>query len=219
MRNEWYKKISDLLELQEFLSVIERDKKGNPIKLGSPNLIGPNKTRLAENENDFEEIYKKEFAKYKTTIENISIYIKEFKEIINAMIATYKKTRSYNKRDSNLLNTTYSFINFLDGKIPPKKNENPHPQIFEDGAFEIFNKWLDISNDKQDKRISFIIQKLKQEGKLRKTAFKDVVVWAYQNNFIEESNYNKMLIKGFFHSPSQILTKGRLELYSTIKHN
>jgi hypothetical protein len=92
-----------------------------------------------------------------------------------------------------------------------------YPSIFEKGAFEIFKIWMNISNkDRTDQKISFIIQKLKKENKLRKTNFKDLSEWAYNNNYLNEGAYANLLEKGYFLSPSKILTKSRLELYNSI---
>jgi hypothetical protein len=99
-----------------------------------------------------------------------------------------------------------------------KGNEviNAHPNIFENGGFEIFLKWIDASNDELDKKLSFIFQKLKQENKLRTTTFKKLSEWSFENKYLNETTYNKLLISGSFLSPSKILTKSRLELYNSI---
>lgn len=96
-------------------------------------------------------------------------------------------------------------------------NNNPHPSIFEDEAFNVFEKWINTSKDTQEKRISFIFQKLKKEGKLRNTTFKILSEWAFKNNYIDETNYNKLLVSDCFLSPSKILTKKRLDIYNLIK--
>ena len=68
-----------------------------------------------------------------------------------------------------------------------------------------------------NKKLSFIFQKLKEEDKLRKTDFKSLLSWSLENGYIEEEVCQKMFEIGSFHSPSKILTKGRKELYYTIK--
>lgn len=98
-------------------------------------------------------------------------------------------------------------------------NENQHPKIFDDGAFDIFVKWVKNSNDEQVKSISFIFQKLKKENKLRNTTFKVLSEWAFNNNYLNEESYNKLLTNGCFVSPSKILTKTRLALYNSIIGN
>ena len=98
-------------------------------------------------------------------------------------------------------------------------NSNPYPSIFEDGAFEIFKKWMDISNDNEYKNISFIIQKLKEENKLRNTNYKVLSKWANENGFLSNKYYEILNIEGCFVSPSHILTKNRLQLYNSILSN
>ncbi|WP_157486403.1 hypothetical protein, partial [Formosa algae] len=121
-KNKWYNNIIELFELNDFLSVIERDEKGNPVKVSGISGDVPNKLRIAENENDFEEIYQREFSKLKVATKNINFYINEFKEVIDEMIMTYKRTHSYkldvsNNRDSDLLNVANSFKEYLDSKL------------------------------------------------------------------------------------------------------
>jgi len=153
MENERYNKINELIELHEFLSVIARDKKGNPIKESGYFEENPDKaklykkelendwkvnfsikefdkfykTRLAENENDFEEIYKRELAELNKTDENKPNFIKDVKEYVNDLITTYKKNYIYVKRDKNLLSVASSFISFLDSKL--NQNETIMPNI------------------------------------------------------------------------------------------
>jgi hypothetical protein len=100
--------------------------------------------------------------------------------------------------------------------LEDKGNEviNAHPSIFENGGFEIFLKWIDASNDELDKKLSFIFQKLKEENKLRTTTFKKLSEWSFENKYLDETTYNKLLISGSFLSPSKILTKNRVELYN-----
>ena len=88
------------------------------------------------------------------------------------------------------------------GKINEAKNL--HPSIFEDGGFEIFLKWINASNDELDKKISFIFQKLKQENKLRTTNFKKLSEWSFNNKYLNEITYKKLLVDGAFLSPSKI---------------
>ncbi|MDB0599873.1 hypothetical protein PL373_01635 [Tenacibaculum maritimum] len=100
------------------------------------------------------------------------------------------------------------------------KENKLHQSIFEDGAFSIFLKWIEINKqDKQFKSISFIFQKLKEENKLRNTTFKVLIEWTYENEFIDYENYKTLTDAGSFNSPTKILSKGRLNLYSTIIDN
>ncbi len=124
---------------------------------------------------------------------------------------------------------TNDFLNWIDKQLiniqlkentkQKVSNENLHPKIFENGAFDIFVKWVNKSNDEQIKSISFIFQKLKKENKLRSTTFKVLSEWAYNNKYLDEENYNKLLMDGCFISPSKILTKSRLALYNSITGN
>lgn len=138
-------------------------------------------------------------------------------EIVNDMfnIPSHKKISNNFKKFKQLIELELS-------KKESKKqpNENLHPSIFEDGAFEIFLKWIDHSyNDDPDKKISFIFQKLKTENKLRNTNFKKLSEWANKNNYIDDNTFNKLLSNGSFISPSKILTKGRVNIYNSILGN
>ncbi|WP_242121652.1 RteC domain-containing protein [Aestuariivivens sediminicola] len=113
MKNGWYNKIHEIIELQEFLSVIVRDEEGNAVKVSGAYNESPERTRPAETEKDFEEIYVREFGKYKTTIENINL----FKEIVNKKILSYKNTYSYDKCNHDLLVLANDFIIFLESKL------------------------------------------------------------------------------------------------------
>lgn len=94
--------------------------------------------------------------------------------------------------------------------------KNPHPSIFEDGAFDIFYKWMKDSKEDEIKTISFIFQKLKKDNLLRKTGAKELLKWCYEHNFINKSNYDNMIVQGYLTSPSKILTSGRLGRYNTM---
>ena len=101
---------------------------------------------------------------------------------------------------------------------PPIKNQ--HPSIFEDNAFDIFLKWLEISKDKVDmKKISFIIQKLKSLDKIRNSNFKYITQWLKDNDFIDEKTRQDFIVIGSFDASSKILTKARNNLYDTISTN
>ncbi|TXG36988.1 RteC domain-containing protein [Seonamhaeicola maritimus] len=119
MKNEWYNKIHEIIELREFLSVTVRDEEGNAVKVSGAYNESPERTRLAETEKDFDEIYVREFGKYKTTIENINL----FKEIVNEKILSYKNTDSYYRRNQDLLVLANEFITFLESKLNIIKKE------------------------------------------------------------------------------------------------
>lgn len=117
MENNRYNKINQLFELHKFLSVIERDDKGIPVKVSGAFEESPNRTRLAENNYDFEEILKNELVKANITDENNLFFIDEVKGLVNGMIATYKENHSNQNRDITLLTIANSFISFLDEKL------------------------------------------------------------------------------------------------------
>jgi len=138
-------------------------------------------------------------------------------EIVNDMfnIPSHKKISKNFKKFKQLIELE---LNKKESKKQP--NENLHPSIFEEGAFEIFLKWINHSyNDDPDKKISFIFQKLKTENKLRNTNFKKLSEWANKNKYIDDNTFDKLLSNGSFISPSKILTKGRVNLYNSILGN
>lgn len=97
------------------------------------------------------------------------------------------------------------------------QNNNPHPDIFTDKeTFEIFKKWMGKSQDESTKKISFIVQRLKQDDSLRKTNCKELSQWAFENQFIDQDTYDLLLERGHFDSPNKILTKKRLEQYDSL---
>ena len=96
------------------------------------------------------------------------------------------------------------------------KHINPHPRIFEDGAFIIFKLWMQKSKDAQDKKISFIFQKLKDENRLRATDFTRLSTWALENDYLDQDSYDKLYERQHFDQPSKIFTSKRLALYDAI---
>ena len=127
---------------------------------------------------------------------------------------SYEKEKIKNIAHSPLL-VSNSTINETK---PPIKNQ--HPSIFEDNAFDIFLKWLEISKDEVDmKKISFIIQKLKSLDKIRNSNFKYITQWLKDNDFIDEKTRQDFIVVGSFDASSKILTKARNNLYDTISTN
>lgn len=102
-----------------------------------------------------------------------------------------------------------------------KLPNNKHPDIFKDNGFEIFLKWIELSEDEPIKKFSFIIQKLKSNDidKIRNSKFKFIIKWLKDNNFIDEEIYKVFFERNSFHSPTKILTYSRNELYNTITTN
>ena len=97
-----------------------------------------------------------------------------------------------------------------------RKPINPYPLIFKDGAFIVFKKWNESSNEPLDKKISFIFQKLKQDNRLRATDFKRLSTWALENDYLDKDSYDKLFERGHFDQPSKIFTSKRLALYDAI---
>ena len=127
---------------------------------------------------------------------------------------SYEKEKIKNIAHSPLLESNST----INETKPPIKNQ--HPSIFEDNAFDIFLKWLEISKDKVDmKKISFIIQKLKSLDKIRNSNFKYITQWLKDNDFIDEKTRQDFIVVGSFDAPSKILTKARNNLYDTISTN
>jgi hypothetical protein len=126
MQHDWNKLIK-LLELTDFFQVIERDKNGNPIKHGNPDLNGADRTRLAKSSEDFEEIYNRKLF-IDSPIENIGSYITRQKELVNNEIQNYTERQDYNKLDYHLLDIADSYVTFLDGKLAPQQIDT-FPQI------------------------------------------------------------------------------------------
>lgn len=129
---------------------------------------------------------------------------------------------------NDIPNVTQDFINWIDKVVNTikleiiqntniEKTQNKHPAIFEDGAFDNFNKWIGLPhNERHDQKISFIFQKLKKENKLRNTTFSVLSKWAFDNEYLDKENYTKLKVNGCFISPTKILTKTRLDLYNSI---
>tara|TARA_B110000902_G_C14200661_1_gene547607 strand:- start:307 stop:1056 length:750 start_codon:yes stop_codon:yes gene_type:complete len=173
-------------------------------------------------------------------LENINT---KLKNIISLMIFTVKKYEALDiKEYENLYDFYRELIAFFLLKIyndltfstsdfysiipkifsledEKKKINETHPAIFEDGVFEIFKKWIEISKETPNKKLSFIFQKIKKDNLLRKSTFKDLINWASKNNFIDDESYIEMLELGHFVSPSKILSQGRLDKYQTMLEN
>ena len=127
---------------------------------------------------------------------------------------SYEKEKIKNIAHSPLLESNST----INETKPPIKNQ--HPSIFEDNAFDIFLKWLEISKDEVDmKKISFIIQKLKSLDKIRNSNFKYITQWLKDNDFIDEKTRQDFIVVGSFDASSKILTKARNNLYDTISTN
>jgi hypothetical protein len=146
--------------------------------------------------------------------DNFHIYIlksplkKQIKKTINILENSINHAETFNKKDSDSL-----------VEINKVEKINKHFSIFEDGAFEKFIEWINRSNDQPRMKISFIFQKLKEEGELRNTNFKKLSEWAYKNDYLDKDTYQELLLAGSFLSPSKILTKGRITLYNSITGN
>lgn len=97
-----------------------------------------------------------------------------------------------------------------------KQSKNKHADIFKDNGFEIFLKWIEISNDEPYKKMSYIFQKLNSLSKISDSNFKNTTKWLIENNFIDEKVSQTFFIKGAFISPSNILLKGRNTIFNTI---
>jgi len=96
------------------------------------------------------------------------------------------------------------------------KSSNPHPDFFVDEAYDIFELWMTKSKDPLDKKLSFIIQKLNDEEKLRANDFERLSKWALENDFLDEYHFKKLYEQKHFHQPSKIFTQKRLELYDAL---
>lgn len=164
-QNEW-NKVIDIISLQQFLQVINRDADGNPIKISNP-FTSFNSTRIAENENDFEEIYNRELNRFICTDLNTSTSIKED---LNDLINKYKKTDYSNDQTNKALDVARSFITFLDIKTTTKISKtfykNQHSTMFTNDGFELFEYIL--NNHITEKRgrindISFYYWKMRED--------------------------------------------------------
>lgn len=133
----------------------------------------------------------------------LKFWIKEIKKFENA--------NSKLQANQNII----SNIDLSDTNTTEKITKTNTEDIFKNGGFEIFEKYLSIdTGDNLKKKISFIFQQLKKEDKLRVTNFKILSEWAYNNRFIDKCTYGFLLQDGCFISPSKILTKGRTEKYN-----
>lgn len=185
-------------------------------------------TKLAENTMEFQIIWdsvvskktneaKKELDDHE--LEDVRLELKE--QLLNAK-AKYKSVTEAGKRDNVLSATCTKFIEFLDSfnhnqDTPIDFIKNPHPTIFVDGAFEIFQLLINKFSDKTEyQKISFIVQKLKAEEKLITTNCKKLSHWLLENSFIDKDTYNQININNYFISPAKILTQKRLDLYNSI---
>ena len=123
-QDERNKKMRKLFELNDFLRVIDRDVNGNPIIIGNPAFSTLNSTRIAENENDFEDIYNRELKTVGSDIINISSYITKCKKRVNDMVEVYEKIceEGNHKEDDKLLDTAVSYVIFLERKISLQQN-------------------------------------------------------------------------------------------------
>ncbi|MDO6736502.1 hypothetical protein [Wenyingzhuangia sp. 2_MG-2023] len=146
---------------------------------------------------------------------------------VNEYILQNKKTGElkesilYHKKP--FLEKLDNLLSELNGISEDKKNTskekvtNLHPSIFEDGAFEIFETWINKQFEPDPiKNISFIFQKLKVENKLRTKDFKGLSNWALDKKYIEQNTFDILQTNGCFLSPSKILTKGRIKTYNSI---
>src|SRR5690554_228844 len=104
--------------------------------------------------------------------------------------------------------------------ISPMNKNNSHESIFENGAFDIFQKWMNTNiNEDPKKKISFIFQKLKNENQIRNSNFKDILNWLEANNYLDKEIIIPFREDGYFISPSKILTKSRIAIYNSIIAN
>jgi hypothetical protein len=122
IQDEGHKKLIDLCELLEYLQVIDKDKNDNPITLGNPEFSTAFSMKLAESNEDFEEIFNRKLGN-DSSIKNISSYITRRKELANNMIRNYTESQDYNKLDYHLLDVADSYLMFLDSKIPTQQIE------------------------------------------------------------------------------------------------
>lgn len=90
-------------------------------------------------------------------------------------------------------------------------------QIFLGNGFDVFHEYMNTHIlDSQLYKISFIIQKLKQEGKMGITNCKELTIWAKDNGYLDNFTYERLLIDACFLSPSKVLTKNRLKRYNEL---
>jgi len=92
--------------------------------------------------------------------------------------------------------------------------------FFEPKGFEIFKKWMTIVTEEDNfKKVSFILQKLNAENLMRISAFKKVLPFLMESNFITKEEYDDWIIKNNWDTPSNIFSKGRLNNYRAIKES
>jgi hypothetical protein len=176
------------------------------------------------------ETYKKEYSNLKdyylknnidtNEIDFIDIELNKcFKisaELSKPMFSAIEKNIEFKIILERTINKRIEFLR--NKKTKPLEKEGPHLDIFKDDeAFSVFKQWMNFSHkDSQEKKISFIIKKLEKEGRLRITNFKDISNWAFENEFINQTTYDLMKDKGYFLSPSKMLTASRLAIYEAI---
>ncbi|MCG8806628.1 hypothetical protein G1K57_00435 [Tenacibaculum finnmarkense] len=172
-----------------------------------------NLCNFAKKLNDLKVLFEDELKQLDIEIED-NLLLEDFYDFVDIELEKNKPEKTLLP---NHLEKEKHFNRFVYGIII--KEKNIHPDIFKDGAFEIFTKWMEISNnDKQHRKISFIIQKLKQENKLNTTVSKILIEWLNNNNYIDKKVYADFFkIKYDFVSAKNVFSKGRLALYNTIK--
>lgn len=90
-------------------------------------------------------------------------------------------------------------------------------QIFLGNGFDVFHEYMNEHiPDSQLYKISFIVQKLKEEGKMIVTNSKQLTIWANDNGYLDNFTYERLLIDACFLSPSKVLTKNRLKRYNEL---
>ena len=151
-------------------------------------------------------------ALIKSKFSNSEDKLKDIKSLINAMNEIDYDNDTYTfDRDIKYLTTLKE--NLPDNiKYPPD-----YLDFFKDKiVFEKFDKWMKNSKDNPANKISFIFHRLKQNKELRNTKQKDFMLWAYDNNYIEEVTYKRLYEEGQFISAKNILSNTRNDIYDAL---
>jgi len=88
--------------------------------------------------------------------------------------------------------------------------------IFRQDGYELFTKWVKLSDEDHFKKYSYIFQKLKELQKLRMYSFKDTCNFLRVNDFITETEYELWIIKDNWISPRNILSKSRNKQFESL---
>ena len=144
-------------------------------------------------------------------------YLKELKKGI-----IKDKIEIYDNLPFSTPNVTKEFLRWVDEVIIRIEMNNiddfnPHPDVFEDVTyFNCFRQYVGKHIIEFYVDYSYLYQRMKLEGFIRKISHKDFNNWLYKNDYISEIIYNKIDVKGFFRSLSKSYSTARENNFNNI---